>query len=922
MNSPPQSSSPSGRMRRAESPSSSSVRSASPTNSTTSGTKKASKRKEEMVKSQKKNGRSSVEAVGKNGENEKNTLVERLQLAPDQVLLTIEVIGVGNVNIVAEKDTDLIDVFDTLRSKIGMNEFGMQFFGLLEQVYDSEGSMPLGRFVNLQRTIQEENITTSSNLKFVLRTIKRPVDMKDSVAESIMVKQIHLNFINRLYKCTEKQAVYLASLILQINFGDYNPEKHKIGFLNKIALNTLLPVSVAKHDNPYWQERLFRVHKQHQGLSTRDAIYKYLEEASKTSHFGMKYFYVEHEVGPKQLMGIAEDGIFFFSNLSPKPDCWRWRKIKTWTTSMTNEGKYKIELERVGNDNEKISIITSKMKHGAILFLIQDYYSLLPEDMRTCQVQVQPNPLASLYQKPLNRIFLAKVSSRIEYLMGYYCEMCARAKLVPNPVYCRQLDNALDDDTTLTSLSLRALKIHDKILAYYLDPIETCLIYQPNINFSWKENFTLESFDFGYNEIKIEVPRLLHVLTYFRYLKYLNLSVVPLNEHSNILSSFLLQLTNLQELEIAKCGLKDKSMQTILMALCKCKQLQKLNLSKNHITNNALEHVTSFLETVKLKHLNMSLNEIAVTKKDTMVMTFFKTLETNLFVSTLNVSGIKLGEKGGEYIIEFIRVTSTLKDVTISNAGIEGKVFYSIGRLLRNHPSVERLDISMNTITKGMTPEEEDEAWYFLSVCKMLKQLDISDNQIFQHSLDIISKYLIENKTLTVLSLAGNPVTAIKTFEISATFCQAISAVPTLFLLDVTSCKIATKGVIDIFEAVSKNNSIKELYIGRNFVKNFADVSHVFRELKLRVLDLRQMRINDKNLDQLIPHLRANKHIEIINFEGNQITFAGLENFLKRIGRRSVLKKVAFVGNTLKDPQKKLIFQQFLHHTNIHHVVL
>ena len=55
--------------------------------------------------------------------------------------------------------------------------------------------------------------------------------MKDSVAESIMVKQIHLNFINRLYKCTEKQAVYLASLILQINFGDYNPEKHKIGFL-------------------------------------------------------------------------------------------------------------------------------------------------------------------------------------------------------------------------------------------------------------------------------------------------------------------------------------------------------------------------------------------------------------------------------------------------------------------------------------------------------------------------------------------------------------------------------------------------------------------------------------------------------------------------------------------------------------------
>lgn len=375
-------------------------------------------------------------------------------------------------------------------------------------------------------------------------------------------------------------------------------------------------------------------------------------------------------------------------------------------------------------------------------------------------------------------------------------------------------------------------------------------------------------------------------------------------------------------MELAKCGLNDKSIQTILLALSKCKRLQTLNLSKNHITNNALTHITSFLETVKLKHLNMSMNEIVVPKKDSMVMTFFKTLETNLFVSTLNVSGIKLGEKGGEYIIEFIRVTSTLKDVTISNAGIEGKVFYSIGRLLRNHPSVERLDISMNAITKGVTSEEEDEAWYFLSVCKMLKQLDISDNQIFQPSLEIISKYLLENKTLTVLSIAGNPVTTIKTFEISSTFCQAISLVPSLFLLDVTSCKIATKGVIDIFEAVSKNSSIKELYIGRNFVKNFADVSHTFRELKIRVLDLRQMRINDKNLEQLIPLLRVNKYIEIVNFEGNQITLTGLETFLKGIGRRSSLKKVAFVGNPVKEDQKKLIFQQFLHQTNIHHVVL
>lgn len=125
---------------------SSATRNASPP---TSSTRKGLRKIDDAASS---NSRGSLEVFRKSNDgsvgqvNENKSISTMIKLGPDQVLLTIEVIGLGNLNIVAEKDTDLIDVFDTVRSKIGMSEFGMQFFGLLEQIYDSEGSMPLGTF--------------------------------------------------------------------------------------------------------------------------------------------------------------------------------------------------------------------------------------------------------------------------------------------------------------------------------------------------------------------------------------------------------------------------------------------------------------------------------------------------------------------------------------------------------------------------------------------------------------------------------------------------------------------------------------------------------------------------------------------------------------------------------------------------------
>ena len=96
------------------------------------------------------------------------------------------------------------------------------------------------------------------------------------------------------------------------------------------------------------------------------------------------------------------------------------------------------------------------------------------------------------------------------------------------------MDAVVDEDSMLTSISLRNLKIHDRILPFYLDPIEAALAYQPNISFPWKENINLERFNFGFNEILNGTSRLIDILSYFLNLKYLNLSCVPLQSNCEV----------------------------------------------------------------------------------------------------------------------------------------------------------------------------------------------------------------------------------------------------------------------------------------------------------------------------------------------------------------------------------------------------
>lgn len=89
----------------------------------------------------------------------------------------------------------------------------------------------IDRFLDFSKTLQEEGINSKSDLIFKAKHMKTPKEVNDPVAEELLFQQVQQGIIKELYPCPERVAIYLASLEVQAKFGDYNPKKHRVGYL-------------------------------------------------------------------------------------------------------------------------------------------------------------------------------------------------------------------------------------------------------------------------------------------------------------------------------------------------------------------------------------------------------------------------------------------------------------------------------------------------------------------------------------------------------------------------------------------------------------------------------------------------------------------------------------------------------------------
>jgi len=206
--------------------------------------------------------------------------------------------------------------------------------------------------------------------------------MEDLIAKDLIYKQAHQCIIASDYHCaTAEPALKLASLQMQIVYGDHDPCKHIPGFLTtNESVKNFVPKHLFSSKKPNDWEAL--ILKQHsllgKPLSNEEAKREYIDTVRNFEHYGTTFFppckTLNNRLLPsKVVIGVNYEGIKTFKTRDKDAHVTKhlFTDIYSWSSSASTFAfEYGTQF-----DSTKFTFET---KHGAIIAsTIQTYIDLL-----------------------------------------------------------------------------------------------------------------------------------------------------------------------------------------------------------------------------------------------------------------------------------------------------------------------------------------------------------------------------------------------------------------------------------------------------------------------------------------------------------------------------------------------------------------
>ncbi|XP_040573766.1 tyrosine-protein phosphatase non-receptor type 13 [Lepeophtheirus salmonis] len=160
--------------------------------------------------------------------------------------------------------------------------------------------------------------SSSDSFALYLRFKFFPEDIDTSFKDPNNKHQFYLqcrrDFVQSQFRLSVNQALGLAAMALQVEFGDYNDDIHDGG--EYFVLDHYLPREIIKEfGRKEAYAALSQLHKAYFGQSQSKAEVKFCKEIQKLSHYGFHFFTVYENKkirDGKRLVGIHNQGIFLF----------------------------------------------------------------------------------------------------------------------------------------------------------------------------------------------------------------------------------------------------------------------------------------------------------------------------------------------------------------------------------------------------------------------------------------------------------------------------------------------------------------------------------------------------------------------------------------------------------------------------------
>ncbi|XP_056003983.1 talin-1-like isoform X5 [Ostrea edulis] len=186
------------------------------------------------------------------------------------------------------------------------------------------------------RTLREQGVVDLDTLllrrKFFFSD--QNVDQRDPVQLNLLYVQSRDAILDGTHPVTLEEAISLAGIQSHIQFGDYNENKHKAGFLE---LKEFLPKEYVK--TPKIEKRIFVEHKKWQGVHEFEAKAKYTQKCRGLKTYGITFFLVKEKMPGKnklvpRLLGITKESVVRMDEKTKEIlKTWPLTTVKRWAAS-------------------------------------------------------------------------------------------------------------------------------------------------------------------------------------------------------------------------------------------------------------------------------------------------------------------------------------------------------------------------------------------------------------------------------------------------------------------------------------------------------------------------------------------------------------------------------------------------------------
>ncbi|XP_043929416.1 tyrosine-protein phosphatase non-receptor type 21 [Protopterus annectens] len=184
------------------------------------------------------------------------------------------------------------------------------------------------RWVDLEKPLKKQldKYALESTVYFgVLFYVPSVSQLQEEITRYQYYLQLKKDILEGRIPCTLEQAIRLAGLAVQADFGDYDHYNSQ-DFLQKFVL---FPIDWIQDENMLEEatQKAALLHQKYRGLTAADAEMLYMQEVERMEGYGEESYLAKDSQGTDLYIGACLDGIFVKHKNGHPPVIFRWHDI-------------------------------------------------------------------------------------------------------------------------------------------------------------------------------------------------------------------------------------------------------------------------------------------------------------------------------------------------------------------------------------------------------------------------------------------------------------------------------------------------------------------------------------------------------------------------------------------------------------------